>query len=85
MGDGSSWADSAISQHCFTPGRDLVPGFGQDCPGSMLQLNRVSYCSLGANDTGVMCRVWQWRIVAVVEKAVPPAAVADKKQGCQKY
>ncbi len=36
--------------------------------------------SLGAHDVGVVCGVWQWRIVAVVQKAVSPAAVADEKQ-----
>ena len=51
----------------------------------MLLLSEVSWCTLSANDIGIMCRVRQWRIVAVVEKAVSPTAVANEEQGCQEH
>lgn len=54
------------------------------CPRS-IEEDFLRLWSLGTHNVGIMCRVWQWRVMAVVKEAIPPAAVTDEEQCCKEH
>lgn len=73
------------SHTCALFPSEVCPGLqhGSVTPHPLSPLHPLVLQALGPDDGWVVCGVWQSGVLAVVEEAVAPTAVADEEEGSQ--